>query len=194
MGFLSGRVSFCRFGVSRAAPRSFGPEHLEKLAHAAIGKQRVASGDGSQAGWIAGDHILDTRFDLAKNVLDDTLQFSLRIDEVKIPGDLLRAYYQVEVEALAAQNPSGHPSARQKREARRLAKDRLEQEAKDGRFLRRKAIPLLWDARSNELLVGSNSSAVLDRLMTLFKATFDRSLEMLGAGRQAFGHAEVGGQ
>src|SRR5207244_7095302 len=135
MGFLSGRVSFVRFRVSGRAPRMFLPEHLEKLGEHAIGKERVASADGVEAGWIAGDHILDTRFDLAKNVVNDTLQFALRLDVQKIPSDLLRAYTLVELEGLAAGNPSGFPSARQKREARLNAKDRLEQDASDGRFL-----------------------------------------------------------
>src|SRR5438132_8829652 len=166
MGFLSGRVSFVRFRVSGRAPRMFLPEHLEKLAAHAIGKERVASGDGVSAGWIAGDHILDTRFDLAKNIVSDTLHFALRIDALAIPGDLLRAYTQVELEGLAAANPSGRPSARQKREARLLAKERLETEAADGRYLRRKAVPLLWDAPAQELLVGTTSVTALDRLYT----------------------------
>ena len=191
MGFFQGRVTCCRFKVSKAAPRQFGPEHLEKLADAAIGKQRIATADGTQVGWIAGDHILDTRFDLEKNVIADTLQFAMRVDEVRIPSDLLRAYYAVELEALASQNPSGLPSGRQKREARQVAKDRLEQEAKDGRFLKRRATSILWDSLSNELLVATSSSAVLDRLHVLFKQTFERNLDFLGAGRQAFLWAEV---
>ncbi len=190
MGFLSGRITCCRFRVGKSAPRMFGPEHLEKLADAAIGRQRVAMGDGSQMGWIAGDHILDTKFELEKNVVNGVLQFALRIDEIKIPGDLLRAYTQVELEGLSANNPSGHPSGKQRREARMLAKERLEQEAKDGRFLRRKAIPVLWDSQSNELLFGSASVSSVDRLHSLFKQSFDRNLEFLGAGRRAFELAE----
>jgi hypothetical protein len=191
MGFFQGRVTCCRFKVSKAAPRHFGPEHLEKLADAAIGRQRIATADGTQVGWFAGDHILDTRFELEKNIIAETLQFAMRVDEVKIPSDLLRAYYAVELEALASQNPSGLPSGRQKREARQVAKDRLEQEAKDGRFLKRRATQILWDGLSNELLVATSSSAVLDRLHVLFKQTFDRTLDFLGAGRQAFLWAEV---
>jgi hypothetical protein len=191
MGFFSGRLTSLRFKVAGRGPRTFGPEQLEKLAAHAIGKQRLASADGTVAGWIAGDHILDTRFDLAKNIISDTLQFALRIDTQAIPGDLLRAYTQVELEGLAAANPSGRPSARQKREARLLAKERLETEASDGRFLRRKAIALLWDAPSHELLVGTTSVSALDRLHTLFKQTFDHGIELLGSGRQAFQHAEL---
>ena len=112
---------------------------LAKLEDAMIGRQKVATADGSQFGWIAGDHILDTRFDLAKNIINDSLQFALRVDEIKIPSDLLRAYYFVELEALASQNPSGHASAKQKREARQVAKERLEREASDGRTRARTA-------------------------------------------------------
>lgn len=180
-----------RFRVSGRPPRTFGTEFLDRLADNAIGKQRVASGDGSQAGWIAADHILDTSFDLAKNVINDGLHVAMRVDEQKLPADLLRAYFQVELQAVTASNPSGHPSAKQKRQAREYAKDRLENEAKDGRYLRRKAIPVLWDGPSNELLVGSTSVTALDRLVTLFHHTFERKFELLGAGRQAFALAEV---
>src|SRR5438552_3112946 len=194
MAFLSGRVTCTRFRVAGRAPRAFGPEHLERLAAHAVGKQRVAAADGSLAGWTAGDHILDTHFDLAKNVVNDTLNFALRLDTQKMPADLLRAYYQVELDALAAGNPSGRPSARQKREARDAARAKLEAEAADGRYLRRKAYPLLWDAQSNELLVGSTAVSLLDRLHTLFRQTFDRGFELHGAGKQAYFQAEGRGQ
>jgi len=194
MGFFTGRVTCCRYRITGRSLSAFHADHLEKLADHAIGRQRIALADGSQAGWIAGDHILDTRFDLAKNIVHDTLQFALRIDEQKVPADLVRAYTQVELEGLASQNPSGQPSGRQRREARLLAKERLEKEAKDGRYLRRKAIPLLWDAPSGELIVASTSVTALDRLHTLFKQTFDRGLEALGAGKQAFMIAEATNQ
>jgi hypothetical protein len=194
MGFLSGRLTCMRFRVGGKTPRGFGQEFLESLAGNAIGKQRIAAGDGSQAGWIAGDHILDTSFDLAKNVVIDALHVAMRVDEQKIPTDLLRAYYQVELQALTATNPSGPPSPKQKRQAREYAKDRLETEAKDGRYLRRKAIPVLWDGPSNELLVATTSVTALDRLVTLFHQTFERKFELLGAGRQAFALAELTNQ
>lgn len=190
MCFFSGRVTCCRYRVNGRAPRGFGPEHLERLKAHAIGKQRIATADGSEAGWLAGDHILDTSFDLAKNIVDDTLHFALRLDSQKIPGDLLRAYTLVELDAAAAGNPSGIASARQRREARASARERLEKEASDGRFLRRKMYALLWDCQSNELLVGTTSTTALERLHPLFQLTFERKFEMLGAGMQAFLQAE----
>jgi len=190
MGFLTGRVSCSRFRVLGRSPRQFGQEHIDQLAEHAIGSQRIASGDGTQSGWIAGDHILDTRFDLAKNVINDTLQFALRVDALKIPSELVRAYTLIELAGLSASNPSGMPSARQKREARALAKERLDQEAQDGRFLKQKSYPVLWDCQSNELLLTSNAASVLDRVVPLFQETFRARLEPIGAGQQALHLAE----
>jgi hypothetical protein len=191
MGFFSGRVTFARYRVKGRSPKLFGPEHLERLQAHAVGKQRTASSDGVEAGWTAGGHLLDTTFDLEKNVVNDTLHFALRLDTTKLPGDLLRAYTAIELEAAAKTNPSGRPSAYQKREARMAARDRLEEEARDGRFLKRKVIPVLWDATSNELLVGTTSEGVVDRLHTLFEHTFGVGFERLGAGEQMFRLAET---
>jgi hypothetical protein len=190
MGFFSGRVTFARYRVKGRNPRQFGPEHLQRLQAHAIGTAKSVPADGVEVGWTAGGHVLDTSFDLAKNVVNDTLHFCLRVDSLKLPADLLRAYAQVELEALAAGNPSGIPSSRQKREARESARLRLEEEARDGRFLRRKTYPLLWDAQSGELLVGTTSAAAVDRLHTLFEGTFGHGFEPLTAGRQAFRLAE----
>jgi hypothetical protein len=187
-------VTATRYRVAGRAPKGFGPEHVEQLARHAIGKSRLASGEGIDVGWIAGEHILDTKFDLAKNIINDGLHFEMRIDQQKIPSDLLRAYTHVELQGLASTNPSGRPSTRQRREARQIARERLEREAADGRFLKRKSFPLLWDAQSNELLVGTTSTSVVDRLHTLFQKTFDRGFELYGAGRQAFLQAEARGQ
>lgn len=194
MGFFSGRASFGRFRVAGKAPGMFEVEHLQKLAANAIGKSRKATADGVDVGWIAGDHILDVRFDLAKNVVNDTLHCAIRVDQMKIPGDLLRAYTQVELEGLAAANPSGIASRKQRQQAKETARERLEQEAQDGRFLKRKFYPVLWDALSNELLVGTTSASVLDRLHPLFEQTFGQPFELLGAGRRAFFLAEPSGQ
>jgi hypothetical protein len=191
MGFFSGRVTCTRFRVVGHAPGMFGQDHLDRLAALAIGKQRTLSGDGVEIGWCAGDHILDTTFTLEKNIINEALHCALRVDQQKLPGDLLRAYTQVELTALAADNPSGRPSAGQRREARQNARDRLEDEARDGRFLKRKVYPVLWDARSNELLVGTTSPNTIDRLHTLFELTFGQKFEPLTAGRLAFTLSEV---
>src|SRR4051794_17615011 len=117
MGFFSGRVTFARFRAAGRAVRQFGPDYVERLTAFAAGTQRLASSDGVEVGWTGGDHVLDTQFDLAKNVVNDALHFCFRVDTDKPPSDLYRAYNAIELAALAKDNPSGKPSARQKREA-----------------------------------------------------------------------------
>ncbi len=194
MGFFSGRVAFTRFRVKGPAPGMFTDEHLDRLRAHTIGKQRVASADGVEVGWGGGEHILDTTFDLAKNIVNDTLHFSIRLDAVKIPGDLLRAYAAIELEALASKNPNGRPTNRQRREAKETARQRVEDEAKDGRYLKRKSYPVLWDAHSHELLVGATSASVFERLHPLFEHTFGVGFEPLTAGTLAYRLAEPRGQ
>src|SRR5262245_11850349 len=194
MGLFSGRATFARYRVDRRPPRMFTEEHLAKLAEHAAGRQRMISADGVDVGWTAGDHILDTQFDLAKNVVNDLLFFSLRVDSLKLPADLLRAYYAIDLAALAKHNPSGLPSARQKREAKESARDRLEREAKDGRYTRRKAIEVAWDLKSNELLFGTTSVTLIDRLLGLFKNTFGTGFQAVTAGRRAYALAEIHGR
>src|SRR5262249_45699843 len=191
MGFFTGRVTFLRFKVNGPAPRVFGEEHLDRLADRQAGRQRIASADGIETGWTAGDHVLDTDFGLAKNIINDTLTFDLRVDTDKIPADLLRAYYAVELKALTKNNPSGFPSAKQKRQAKESARDRLEQEAKDGRYRKRKCYPVLWDRLSNEVLFGATSITQVDRLCGLFEQTFGLEIECVTAGRRAYHLAEV---
>lgn len=194
MGFFTGRVGFVRFRVTGGSSGMFGPEHLKKLAAHGMGKQNQATAEGLEVGWTAGDHILDTQFDLEKNILNDTLHFALRMDQHKIPADLLRAYTMIELQALAAENPSGHASARQKREARAAARDKLETESRDGRYLRRKAYPVLWDSQAQELLFASPSANAIAALRTLFQKTFGHAFEILGAGGRAFVLAEANSQ
>ena len=165
---------------------------MEKLSAHAMGTQRTETKDGTEVGWIAGEDILDIGFDQAKNIIDDTLHFALRIDSQKLPGDLLRAYARAELQTLAAANPSGRPSAKQKKEARETARERLESEAKDGRFLRRKAFPILWDSRANHVLLGTTSASALDHGHRLFHETFGCSLTLLDSGHIAMEGAGAG--
>jgi hypothetical protein len=193
MGFFTGRVTFVRYHVDGPAPKVFGPEHLEKLAAHAAGKQRTENKDGTEVGWIAGGDILDLGFDLAKNVVSHALHFALRVDTQKLPADLLRAYARAELQALAVDNPSGRPSAKQKKEAREAARAKLEAEAKDGRFRRRKAYPVLWDGQANQVFVGATSPAALDQAQRLFQETFGLALTLRDAGAVAVQCAEKTG-
>jgi hypothetical protein len=191
MGFYSGRVTFLRFKVDGPAPRTFDEEHLERLAGWQAGRQRIASADGVETGWTAGEHVLDTEFTAAKNIINDTLTFDLRVDTDKLPADLLRAYYSVELKALARKNPGGLPSQKQKRQAKEAARERLEAEARDGRYRKRRCFPVLWDRLSNEVLFGTTALTPIDQLVSLFETTFGYGLHCVTAGPRAYHLAEL---
>jgi hypothetical protein len=192
MGFLSGRVTYTRYRVGGEGALPFGPEHLEQAEQHALGRHGADQPtDGVAVGWAGGDHVLDMRFDLEKNIVNDALHLGLRVDTDKIPGDLLRAYTKIELDARAAENPSGRPTKLQRQEAKEAARLRAEAESADGRFRRRKVYPVLWDGRSNILYAGTTTASVLDRLLPLFRETFDRPLEPITAGSLAYEQAEA---
>ena len=195
MGFLSGRVTYLRYRVGGEGPLPFGEEVLERARAHAIGKHGAGEpSDGVSVGWAGGDHVLDTTIDLGKNVVNDALHLAIRVDTDKIPASLLRAYTRMETDARAAANPSGYPTKAQRTEAKEAARIRAEAEAADGRFRKRAYYPVLWDGRQNVLYSGATSASVLDRLQTLFRETFDRTLEPITAGSLAHYMAETRGE
>lgn len=190
MGFLNGRVTYVRYRVGGVSPLPFGEELLERVEAHTIGRHGSGDpADGVSFGWAGGDHVLDTTISLGKNIINDALHLSIRIDTDKIPGDLLKAYTRIELDARAAMNPSGYPSKAQREEAKEAARMRAEAEAADGRFRRRKHYPVLWDGQANTLYAGTTSASVLDRILLLFRETFDRTIEPVTAGSLAVDQA-----
>ncbi len=186
MGFLNGRVTFTRYRVSGSSPLPFAEDLLALAGQHAAGRHGSADPtDGVSTGWSGGDHVLDLTFDLAKNVVNDALHLAIRIDTDKIPGSLLKAYTQIETEARARLNPSGRATKAQRQEAKEAARLRAEAEAADGRFRRLNHYPVLWDGLTGVLYAGTTSTTVLERLGTLFRETFERTLEPITAGSLA---------
>lgn len=123
MGFWNGRVTFTRYLVGGDLPIPFGGEILEKVQARLIGHNASPeASDGVTQGWAGGDHVLDLTIDEAKNIVDDALHLSIRVDTDKIPGSLLRAYTQMEIDAAAQLNPSGIATKGQKQDAKEAAK------------------------------------------------------------------------
>lgn len=191
MGLMTGRATYLRFKVVGRTQR-FDEEHIQRLESRAAGKSRIASADGVDVGWTAGEHALDTDFTLEKNRVNDALTFGFRVDTDKPPSDLIQAYTAIELKALSADNPSGFASSKQKREAKEAARERIEEEAKDGRFRKRTIIPILWDSQKGEILYGSTSLTNIGRFSNHFQQTFGINLEAITAGRRAYQIAELG--
>ena len=133
-------------------------------------------------GWAGGDHVLDLSVDLAKNIVDDALHLAIRIDTDKIPSALLRAYTQIEIDALAQGNPSGVATKAQRQEAKETASSGPRPRPPTAGSAASAITRSSGTARPNTLYAGSTSTGVLERLLGLFRETFDRDLEPITAG------------
>lgn len=193
MSFLSGTVSFSRFHILGSSPKRLDENLLEKFRASAIGKQRIMTADNEEVGWLGGRHLLDLEFDIEKNIILDSLHFGMRIDASRIPPDLMRAYVEMEIDALRDNNGNSRLHPRMRRQATTAARRRAEREIKDGKYRRLRQFPMLWDTRDDVLYVAATQPAVLERLHPLFKATFNKRLEQMTAGYLSYLSAEEKG-
>lgn len=194
MAFDSGSISFKRFFVSGRSPQRVEETLLGQLAAKAIGADSIQTADHSEIGWATGEHILDTEFDFAKNVVADGLYFALRIDTNKPPTELVRSYQKINEQAMLQATGREFLSKAQRREAREQALARLDSEARSGAFKRMKQIPVFWDLPRNELYFGSAGNAAAESLMLLFRETFDRGVVAASAGEIAARWAAASGE
>lgn len=185
MAFASGPITFKRFFVGGSAPKRVDQDLLDAVGGRAMGQGSLAAQDGSETGWVTGDHILDTKFDFVKNAIADCLYVAMRVDANKPPADLVRSYQKMHEQALLEKSGREFLSKQERREARDAAKNQADKEAKAGRFRRMRQHPVLWDLRRNQVYLAATAPAVVDRFAVLFKETFGHALTAASSGEMA---------
>jgi hypothetical protein len=156
---------------------------LDKLAAHAL-KPGEYGGEEVEYGWSGGRHIFDGKFSFEHNVFSDALCFALRIDTNKVPGDVKKAFTIMEEEATAATNPSGFISKQQKKGVKDIVREKVEEEAKSGKYRRSKLLPVLWDVQE-QIVYCTASASSMEKLMEIFERTFGLELAPLSAGSLA---------
>jgi len=184
MAFASGTVTFKRFHVQGQPPKDT-EDLLGRLSRRAVGRDALETADRTLYGWTTGDHILDTDFDVAKNIVADGLHFGLRVDTNKPPAELLRSYRRMHEQAMLTASGRDFLTAPQRREAREQAAAQAEAEAREGAFRRMKHIPVFWDLPRGEVYLAGAAATVIEHFMSLFHATFGCTLVPLTAGELA---------
>ncbi len=184
MGFLSGPVTFQCFEIEGDSSRHFGPDEVKILEKFAI-SEIAATAEAPGVGFLAGEHLLDLKFDLEKNVIGDALNCAIRVDSHQIPSAIRKAWVQMELAALTAENPGTRPTKVQRQEAKDAVQERCEDEIRSGRFLRMQQLPVLWDAQNSILYLGSGSVTAADLCCDLFARAFDLELNPMTASRRA---------
>ena len=193
MGFASGSVSFSRFAVVGKQPKSPDEDILKALKKHVLKPTEHGAPDEIEYGWCGGRHVFDAKFSFEHNVFNDALHFAMRLDTNKVPGVLKKAYQIIEEEAVAAKNPSGHISKKQKKDVKEVVRQKLEEDLKSGRFRRSKLVPMLWDFDRRELYTSISGSS-LEKLHELFERSFELQLEPLTAGELALRQLEKAGK
>jgi len=184
MGFLSGPFSFQCFQIDGDGKRQFGPGDIKILEKFAI-REMAATAEQPGAGFLAGEHLLDLKFSLEKNVIGAALICAIRIDTHQVPAAVRKAWQQLELAALTADSPASRPTKAQRQEAREAVEARCEKEIRSERFLRMQQFPVLWEARSGILYFGGSSSAAADHCCDLFSQAFGLELQRMTASRRA---------
>ncbi|GAB5406745.1 MAG: hypothetical protein Aurels2KO_49760 [Aureliella sp.] len=185
MPFLSGSVSFERFIVNQFAAETFEAEHIESLERFSSQNMPRLADQEAHVGFSGGEHVLDNLIDIDKNIIGDALHCSVRVETDQIPSAIRKAWLQIELQALAAENTSGRPTKKQRQEAKETVQKRCEEEAASGKYRRMQHYPMLWDAGSKELFVGGTSNSVLGLTADLVERAFNVQLDRQSAGEIA---------
>ena len=181
MAFASGPVSFQRFAISGRLPQDVTEAFVTALNRRAFGKVAVQS-DQTQAGWVGAGHLFETELAAEQIACGRFAHLALRIDRLKPPANLVRAYIRLEEEAALAASGREFLGKTERRKARETALQRAEEEARAGTFRRMNAYPVLLDLERRACYLSSLGNAVADQLLLIFHETFGASLEPLDPG------------
>lgn len=184
MPFLRGQVSFGRLRVAAPTPSLLDGETLSALGANMLETPDFGAPPEVEAGWVAGDHVYDARFDHEKNIFEGgaAAHFALRIDTNRVPAEIKRALKAQHETAVAAENPSGFLSRAQKRDVRDLVDHDVHSELASGRHRRSRMIPILWDAERRALLSAASGGKIIETLSALWRTTYEGALETQSAG------------
>ena len=185
MGFLSGSATFVRFRITNDPTGVFGEEHLKLLSKHKIKSTGRNLYEQPSVGFLGGAHILDTKFEFDKNIIEEAMHFAVRIDSCQIPGPIKRAWNHIELSGALKDNPSGRPSKVQREEARDAVEARCAEESKNGNFQKMTVIPILWDSSSETLFVGNTSEKTVDFCLSFINDVFGLEFSKITSGKLA---------
>jgi hypothetical protein len=173
-----------RFVVSGDQPKTVDQSILDALDANKLAPAEDGVPPDVEYGWSGGRHVLDGHFDFEKNVFNDAVAFALRVDTNRVPAELRQAYQIMEEESVAAANPSGFISRKQKKDVKETLGRKLDDELRSGKFRRSKLTPILWDFPTATVYSPATASAG-EKLMELFERTFGMELTAISSGSLA---------
>lgn len=185
MPFLRGSLGFERFAVEGFDAEAFGDEHIEILTKHAAGQFETSSEENAQVGFLGGDHLFDQDFDLGKNLINNALHCSVRIDTNVIPPAIRAAWLQIELAGFAKDSDTGFVTKAQRKEAKEAVEQRCEVEAATGKYRKMQTFPFLWDIDQSQLYFGGSHGNASGHCLGLLERAFEIEFTHIGAGSVA---------
>ena len=121
MPFLNGTVTYSRFAVTGDSPRIIDQGVIDAFAANPARPTPIGVPPGPEAGWTAGRHILDESFSLERMTFEGWVHAGMRLDVVRVPPEVRRAYVAIAEQARGSAMEEGAPgwlSRTARREAR----------------------------------------------------------------------------
>lgn len=189
MPFLNGVVTYARFAVTGNAPTEIDQTLLDALAANPARPTPIGVPTGPEAGWTAGRHILDESFDYERMCFGNWIHAAMRLDVVRVPPEVRRAYVAIAESAREKAMEDGAQNwltRAARKEARAEAQQQWEKEVGEGRYRSSKLVPILWNPSERLVLTPATTDSVIAPLRELFTSTFGGRLEPRTAGGLAF--------
>jgi len=167
MGFIKGTAGFVRFSVEGDLPENVWDFIAERItAHSFRDIDETYEEDS--LGWVSVTNMFDTEFDYASYAAGNFVTLSMRLDERKVSGAILKKFVAKEEERIKKEKEI----PKIPRSMRVEIKERIENE------LMRKALPvpsvfdLCWNLEDSTLMFFSTNQKAQSLLEDLFKETF----------------------
>lgn len=191
MGFLSGGVTVVRYRITSDPTGTFGETHVQSLTENSIGTHALNIYEEPDVGFLGGAHLLDTDFSLEKNIIGEAMHFGVRVDSCQIPSPIKRAWLHQELTGMMKDSePNSRPNKAQKAEAKEAVEARCAAEADKGSFKKMAETSLLWDAKTDTLMISTASEKTCDYCLGLMERAFKLEFQKVTSGSLAVEWAE----
>ena len=170
MPFRSGAISYRRFAVTGAAPDVLDPKLAESLRETVLGEQEPMKPGEVHCGFTGGRHIFDRAFAYEHIAFGSGLHLGFRVDTVRIPPEIKKAYIAMSEESRLQPSKDGggaYLPRNAKKEAREEALRRIEEEIAEGRYRRPKHAPIWWDFAKSTMFAAISADPEVQALRRL---------------------------
>jgi DNA recombination-dependent growth factor C len=187
MPLLSGAMGFRRYRVINAPSSLAGEDMLEALAKHAFRKPPSAATGGENTGWVNLHNLCVTDFPYDECWFNQYFVFSLRIDNKRLPSQLLRAMVDLRVRDWLAESGREKIPGGLKTEI----KEQIELELFPKQLPAVAAHNVAWDTSSHILRFFNTSERVNEMFRILFFRTFGFETRPVGTVELVSAHSQA---